>query len=251
MSKRKPLYFSNEVILYPLFFVMLLWIAFWIEVRFGFSFKRYGIFPERIEGLRGVLLGPFIHGDLKHLFNNSIPMFVLSSTLFYFYRSVRWKVMLFGLLFTGILTWFLGRPALHIGASGVVYMLAAFLFFKGIFSRQFQLTALSLIVVFLYGGMLWYLFPIDPKISWEGHLSGFIVGIVLALVFRKNPVENKKYEWEREDFNPEDDPFLRQFDADGNFVEIEREVEVETDEQTPTKISIQYTYRDKSKDELE
>ena len=248
MNQRKPLYYSNDVILYPLFFVLLLWVAFWIEIRFDFSFKRYGIFPQRLEGLRGIFFGPFIHGDLKHLFNNSIPMFVLSSTLFYFYRSVRWRVMLFGLICTGVLTWIMGRPALHIGASGVVYMLAAFLFFKGIFSRQFQLTALSLIVVFLYGGMLWYLFPIDPKISWEGHLSGFIVGIALALIFRKNPVENKKYDWEREDFNPEEDAFLRQFDADGNFIEIQPEAEVEVESNEKRNISIHYTYRDNKED---
>src|SRR5690606_571298 len=170
--------FSNSVILYPLLFVMVLWVVFWIESVFGHNFNSYGIYPRKLGGLRGVIFSPFIHGSLKHLFNNSVPLFVLCSALFYFYREIRWKVLFMGLLLTGVATWCIGRASFHIGASGVVYMLVAFLFFKGIFSKQFQLTALALIVVFLYGGMLWYVFPVNPEISWEGHLSGFFVGIV-------------------------------------------------------------------------
>jgi len=127
-------------------------------------------------------------------------------------------------------------------------MLAAFLFFKGIFSKQYQLTALSFMVVFLYGGLVWYLFPIDPKISWEGHLSGFLVGIGLALLFRKNPIENKKYVWEQEDFDPEQDDFIRHFDDDGNFIEklpeedLPEEAQLDSSEsQAPVRII--YTFK--------
>lgn len=218
MSNKNPLHFSPEVIGYPLLFVMSLWVVFWIESRFGINFNKFGIYPRTSQGLVGILFGPFIHGGLQHIFNNSAPLFVLSTALFYFYRSIRWKVLFFGLILTGIATWIIGRPSLHIGASGVVYMLVAFLFFKGIFSKQFQLTALALVVVFLYGGLLWFLFPIDPKISWEGHLSGFFVGLLFAFLFKGVPLENKKYEWEKEDFEPENDPFLKQFDEDGNFI---------------------------------
>ena len=122
----------------------------------------------------------------------------------------------------------------------------AFLFFKGIFSKQYQLTALAFVVVFLYGSLLWYLFPIDPKISWEGHLSGFAVGFVFALLFRSNPIAKRKYAWEEEDFDPDADPFLRHFDEEGNFIEQLPEEEEEI-EKTPRKIVIRYTYR-KSKD---
>ncbi len=219
MKQKKALYYSPEVILYPLLFVMLVWIALWLELRFQFKFLRWGIYPLKLEGLPGIILGPFIHGDLRHLFNNSVPLFALSAALFYFYRDIRWKVLLWGALATGVLTWFIGRPAMHIGASGVVYMLAAFLFFKGILSKRLQLIAISLIVVFLYGGLLWYLFPIDPKISWEGHVSGFIVGIGLAFILKQNLVQNKKYAWEQEDYDPEKDEFLKHFDEDGNFIE--------------------------------
>ena len=162
MSRNKGLYFSLDVITYPLIIVFAFWLVFWAEVRFGWNFKYLGIYPQKVEGLRGVIFGPFIHGSLKHLFNNSAPMIVLTTVLFYFYRDMRWKVLIIGTLMTGILTWFIGRPALHIGASGIVYMLAAFLFFKGIFSKRFQLTALSLVVVFLYGGLLWYVFSNRP-----------------------------------------------------------------------------------------
>jgi len=225
MSDKNRLQFSIDVVGYPLLMVMVLWIVFWIESRFGLNFNRFGIYPQKTEGLMGIVFGPFIHGSLKHIFNNSIPLFVLSMALFYFYRNIRWKVLLFGLLLTGLATWIIGRPSWHIGASGVVYMLVSFLFFKGIWSKQYQLTALSLVVVFLYGGLLWYVFPVDPKISWEGHLSGFFVGLIFAVIFRGVPLENKKYEWEREDFDPVNDPFIKQFDEDGNFVGQPKEIE--------------------------
>lgn len=248
MATSKNLQFSNDVILYPLLFVFIMWMVFWIESRFHLNFNYLGINPKSWIGLRGIVFGPFIHSNLQHIFNNSIPLFVLTASLFYFYRNIRWRVLILGALITGILTWVMGRPANHIGASGVVYMLAAFLFFKGIFSKQYQLTALSFMVVFLYGSLVWYLFPIDPKISWEGHLSGFLVGIGFALLFRKNPIENKKYIWEREDFDPEQDEFLRHFDEDGNFIEKLPEDELEevtTSEENDTQKAVQiiYTYK--------
>lgn len=256
MSNPNQLKFTPEVLGYPLLFVMVLWIVFWVESRFGLNFNSYGIYPRELKGLRGILFSPFIHGSLKHLFNNSIPLFVLSSALFYFYRNIRWKVLLFGLLLTGIATWLIGRSSLHIGASGEVYMLAAFLFFKGIFSKQFQLTALSLAVVFLYGGMLWYVFPVNPEISWEGHLSGFFVGLLFAFYFKSNPIQSKKYDWERDDYNPDNDPFLKQFDEKGNFVELpkplpEESSTEETVAQKPRLIKIIYSYKKNSDEKTE
>ena len=244
MSKKNLI--SADVVIYPLLFVVLLWIVFWMESRFSINFNRFGIYPLKPSGLVGIITGPFIHGSLKHLFNNSAPLFVLSTALFYFYREIRWKVIIYGLLLTGILTWLIGRPSLHIGASGVVYMLVAFLFFKGIFSKQYQLTALALVVVFLYGGLWWYVFPIDPAISWEGHLSGFIVGLLFAFVFKTIPLENKKYEWEKESYDPESDPFLRQFDEEGNFVGTPKEnvPEVIDTSQGDSEIKVVYTFKE-------
>ncbi len=247
MKRRNGLYFSNEVIGYPLLFVLLIWLVYWFETRFSVNFNNFGIYPLEFSGLRGIFFGPVIHGSLEHLFNNSVPLFALSVALFYFYRNVRWQVLLLGLLLTGLFTWIIGRPANHIGASGVVYMLTAFLFFRGILSKNYQLTALSLVVVFLYGGLLWYLFPVDPKISWEGHLSGFFVGFLFAFIFKENTVEKVKYNWQHQDFNEADDPFISQFDEDGNFIEkppiiIEDPTEVENNSTIPNKANIKIIY---------
>lgn len=249
MKPKKALYYSPEIILYPLLLLVVIWVAFWLDINVKTRFATWGIYPLSAKGLRGILFAPFIHGSLKHLFNNSVPLFALTAALFYFYRSIRWKVLLWGALGTGLLTWIIARPAMHIGASGIVYMLVAFLFFKGIFSRRYQLIAISLIVVFLYGGLLWYLFPVDPKISWEGHLSGFVIGLVLAILLKQQAIQNVKYNWEREDFNPEEDEFLRHFDDDGNFIEKipEEEVDIISKEEEKENPSIIIKYIFKSK----
>ena len=204
--------FSPGVILYPIFFVLSIWIVFWIEIKFNFNFNDWGINPGNLSGLKGIFSSPFIHSSLKHLFHNTIPLFILSMALFYFYRNISWKILIYGVLLTGLLTWFIGRPANHIGASGIIYMLTGFLFFKGVFSRHYRLIALSLIVVFLYGGMIWYVFPNDPKISWEGHLSGLVVGFLLSLFYKNSLPEISKYEWEKADYKEEQDPFMQYFD---------------------------------------
>jgi len=227
LKQKEPFIFTPGVLGYPLAFVLLIWIVFWAEIRFGFDFTRFGVYPRRIEGLRGVIFSPFIHSDIKHLFHNTIPLFVLSLSLFYFYRKLSWKILFLGILLSGILTWIIGRPSYHIGASGVIYLLAGFLFFKGIFSKHYRLVALSLIVVFLYGGLLWYIAPIDPKISWEGHLSGLVSGLFFAIIFKQHIAVAPKYDWEQETFREEDDPFMRHFDENGNFVEHPEEEESE------------------------
>ena len=241
MTKKDNLYFSNDVLLFPLLFLLAIVVVFWIESRFNINLNYLGIYPRKIEGLRGILFSPFIHGDVKHLFNNAIPLLVLTSALFYFYRRIRWKVLIYGLLLTGLFTWLIGRSNIHIGASGVIYMLTAFLMFRGILSKHYQLTALSFSVIFLYGGFIWYVFPTDPKISWEGHLSGFIVGIIFALIFNKQTLPVKKYVWQNEDYNPDDDPFMKNFDEDGNFIETVSETEIVESQKEPS--SINYIFK--------
>lgn len=241
MTKKDNLYFSNDVLLFPLLFLLAIVVVFWIESRFNINLNHLGIYPRKIEGLRGILFSPFIHGDVKHLFNNAIPLLVLTSALFYFYRRIRWKVLIYGLLLTGLFTWIIGRSNIHIGASGVIYMLTAFLMFRGILSKHYQLTALSFSVIFLYGGFIWYVFPTDPKISWEGHLSGFIVGIIFALIFNKQTLPVIKYVWQNEDYNPDDDPFMKNFDEDGNFIETVSETEIVEPQKEPS--SINYIFK--------
>ena len=211
--------YHTGIIGYPILFVILIWLIFWIEFRFNVDLKSFGIQPRKIEGIYGIMLSPFLHLSLEHLINNSIPLFLLSSAIFFFYRTISWKIIFLGIFLSGLLTWIIGRDSTHIGASGLIYVLISFIFFKGIISKNFNLMALSLIVVFIYGGTIWYIFPIKENISWEGHLSGFIVGIILAVLFKKNIPINKVYKWENENYDTTDDPFLKQFDSDGNFIE--------------------------------
>jgi membrane associated rhomboid family serine protease len=214
--------FSTSVVLVPFLAVLLLWLLFWIEVRFHFDFSAFGIYPRTISGLLGVLFSPFIHGNLEHLYNNSIPLFILIAALFYFYQQHAIKILGLGILFSGLLTWIIARNAFHIGASGLIYVLVSFIFFKGIFTKYYRLVALSLLVVLLYGSMVWYVFPnplIEKNISWEGHLAGLLTGFVFAIRFEV-PAYKKlaKYDWEMPDYNPTNDKFMQRFDAQGNFV---------------------------------
>lgn len=210
--------FHNGVLIVPLFFTFVLWAVYWFELRFGFDFTSAGILPRTFSGLKGVIFSPFIHGSVTHLYNNTLPLFILLAALLYFYASISAKVLFYGGLLSGLLTWSFAREAYHIGASGLIYVLVSFIFFKGIVTRYYRLIALSLIVVFLYGSLLWYVFPIDDTISWEGHLSGFLTGLLLAILCRQKFPKPEKYRWEEPAFNEEDDSFLRHFDADGNFI---------------------------------
>ncbi|WP_250432970.1 rhomboid family intramembrane serine protease [Hanstruepera flava] len=219
MENQEHFKFSNGVIVYPLVFVMLIWLVFWFEIRFRFDFTNFGVYPMRLNGLKGVVFSPFIHSSIQHLYHNTIPLFVLSASLFYFYRSIAWKVLLYGILLSGLLTWLIGRPAYHIGASGLIYVLVSFLFFKGILAKHYRLIALSLLVVFLYGSMVWYVLPIKEGMSWEGHLSGLVVGLFFALIYRNNIPKPVKYKWEEPDYDEESDEFLKHFDENGNFIE--------------------------------
>jgi len=241
MNSSDPFKFSTRVIVYPLSFVLLIWFVYWFELRFGFRFNDMGIYPRTFSGLRGILFSPFIHGSLEHLYHNSTPLLILSAALFYFYRALAWRVLVLGLLFSGLLTWLIGSPAFHIGASGLIYVLMSFMLFKGILSKNHHLTALSLLVVFLYGSMLWYVFPVKENMSWEGHLSGLLVGLVFAFVFRTAIAKPVRYIWEDDQYNEQDDPFLKQFDAEGNFIESPKE-EMHTTDST---VDVQYSFKNK------
>ncbi|NAY92914.1 rhomboid family intramembrane serine protease [Muricauda sp. JGD-17] len=242
MSTNDYFKFSNGVVLAPLVAVLAIWTVFWVELQLGINLNDMGIYPRRISGLQGVLFSPFIHSSVEHLYNNTIPLAVLTSFLFYFYRIAALRIVLWGVFLSGLLTWFIGRPSFHIGASGLIYVLASFIFFKGIFTKHYRLVALSLIVVFIYGSMIWYIFPVKDGISWEGHLSGFITGFLLAVMTKVSIPSEKKYTWEREDYNEKDDPFLRHFDEHGNFIEENLDRANEED------VTIRYHYKKKDKE---
>ena len=214
-----PFQYTKSVILLPILFVLVLWLVFWYELKFNHSLSHFGIYPREVFGLKGIFFSPFLHGDLEHLANNSVALLVLLPLLRYFYKEQTFVVLLLGVLFSGLGTWLLGRPSYHIGASGLIYALVSFIFFKGIFTKYYRLVALSFMIVILYGGSVWYMFPnVKEGISWEGHFAGFFVGLALALVLKTPQFGNSIfYEWQKPDFNPELDPFMKNFDEKGAF----------------------------------
>lgn len=199
---RKKLLLSMII---PGTFVFLMWLVKIIEVLFDIDLSQYGIYPLTAKGLEGIVFSPFIHANFNHLFSNTIPLFFLSVALFYFYSEVALKVFIWTFFITGFLVWVAGREAYHIGASGLVYGLASFLFFSGIIRRYFRLIALSLLIVFLYGSMVWGLFPgIYKDVSWESHMLGFFSGVVLAVIYRKQGPQVPVYEWLEEEEEEEE-----------------------------------------------
>ena len=194
---RKKLLLS---IIIPGMFISLMWLVKIIEVLFEIDLSGFGLYPLTARGLTGIIFSPFIHADFHHLFNNTLPLFFLSVALFYFYSEVALRVFIMTYFLTGFLVWIAGRDAWHIGASGLVYGMASFLFFSGIIRKYFRLIALSLLIVFLYGSMVWGIFPgIYKNVSWESHMLGFFSGVVLSIWFRKEGPQRPVYEWMEED----------------------------------------------------
>lgn len=153
-----------------------------------------GVRPRNVFGLVGVVTGPLIHGDLLHLFSNSFPLLLLSGFILFMHRKVALNVFTLVYVLSGLFTWFVGRSAYHIGASGVVYGLAGYLLFNGLVRRDRGGLAISLAILFLYGGLFHGLFPGEERISWEGHLGGFIAGLVASIAF----TEDRKKEGEEQ-----------------------------------------------------
>ncbi len=179
-------------------FVMILWLVKVFEVEFTLEFSGWGIFPLTAKGMRGILCAPLIHANFEHLIANSLPIFILTFSLFFFYRKSAYAIFILIYFLSGTFVWLAGREVWHIGASGIIYGLAAFLFMSGIISFNIRLLTISMVVALLYGGLFWGIFPIKPGISWESHLWGGISGIGLALLFRRSAPSNPPDEEDQE-----------------------------------------------------
>lgn len=203
MDKLEKHQLLNSII-YPFIFVFAIVVVFFIEVIFELNISNYGIYPRNFSGLKGILFAPFLHGDVSHLINNAIPLLILGTTLFYFYKEIALKVFLWIFLMGGFWTWISAREAIHIGASGIIYGLFSFLLISGFIRRNIQLIAISFFVVFIYGSMIWGIFPIKKHISFESHFWGFVAGLILAIYYRKQGPQKKVHHWEDEDDEDED-----------------------------------------------
>jgi membrane associated rhomboid family serine protease len=193
----KRIFFHSLVL--PTAFVLLFWMVEIVEVSTSLSFVKLGVYPLHWKGLPGILFSPFIHSSFNHLISNSIPFFILMVMLIYYYRRISYQIFFLLYFLSGLLVWFAGREAWHIGASGVVYAMASFHFVSGVIRNDVRLLTFSVVVVFLYGGLIWGIFPIDPKISWEGHLWGAVSGVALAFYYRKYIIRRDKFDWEEDE----------------------------------------------------
>lgn len=166
---------------FPIAFVILLWLIHILQFAFHLHWISFGVYPLKLKGLVGIISMPLVHGSFVHLMSNTFPLLTLLVLLKYFYRTEFWGILLFIWISTGLWLWIFGRSSWHIGASGVVFGLFGYILFSGIFSRKKELIAISLLVWFLYAGSLWYIFPGKEQISWEGHLLGFLSGMILSV----------------------------------------------------------------------
>ncbi|MBW6483409.1 MAG: rhomboid family intramembrane serine protease [Vicingaceae bacterium] len=219
MDKTEKHQFLNSL-LYPFLFVFTIAFIFFIEVIFEVNFSNYGIYPRKLTGLKGVIFAPFLHGDASHLINNAIPLLILGTTLFYFYKEIALKVFLWIFLMGGFWTWVSAREAMHIGASGVIYGLFSFLLISGFIRRNIQLIAISFFVVFIYGSMIWGIFPIKKHISFESHFWGFVAGLILSIYYRKQGPQKKVHHWEEDDEDEDEDDSNIHPNIDKNPIEI-------------------------------
>ena len=179
--------------------LIIIWSVKIFEIVFDFDFTEYGVLPRKFNGLIGILFSPLIHSDVNHLLSNSLPVIILCLLIFNFYSQIAKKIFIYLYLISGLWLWCIGRESFHIGASGLIYAMASFLFFSGILRKNSQLSAVALLVIFIYGGLFWGLFPIHKSVSWEGHLTGFIAGILVSFICRKEGPKRKKYNWEIEE----------------------------------------------------
>lgn len=181
-----------------LIFVLILSLVKYFEIKTGTELAGYGLVPRNVDSLFHLLTFPLIHDDAAHLYSNILPLFILMAMLFFFYREVAWRVFILTWILHAVWLWIGGRPAFHIGASGIVYGLSSFLFFSGVWRRERRMMAVSLTVVFLYGGMVWGLFPFFIGTSWEAHLFGALAGLVLSWAYRHAGPQRTSYAWETE-----------------------------------------------------
>lgn len=179
----------KKSIYYPIGVCLVLWFVKAFEWLLDIDLGSLGILPRTLKGTGGILFGGFIHGDVFHLMSNTIPLVLLGGAIVYFFHQKSFHIITFLYLLTGFFVWIFARPAYHIGASGLVYGMLSFLFFSGLLRRDRQTLAISFAVFVLYGGSMFSgLVPGDPRISWESHLIGFILGLLTAIYLRKTPI---------------------------------------------------------------
>lgn len=186
-QKKNVSYLSrlSESAVVPFRFSLLMVLFFLVQVIFHIDLGFLGIMPHLYSGLIGIVFAPLIHGSSMHLYANIFPVIILGSSLYFFYDRVADQVFFYCYFLTNSIVWLFGRPYYHIGASGLVYGLAMFLIALGFFRGSLKTIGISMVIVFFYGGIVYGILPTDKNISWESHLSGAVVGMMLAFFSSK------------------------------------------------------------------
>lgn len=181
-----------------LLLVGLMWLVFITNIVINYDLNQWGIYPEQAKGLWGILFSPLLHGSWAHLLSNSVPTLILTFLLVQFYREITLSVLSISWVMVGVLVWITGISGVHIGMSGVVYALASFLFFSGLIRKYKPLVGISFFVAFMYGSLIWGVLPVKEGVSWQSHLWGGVIGLVLAVYYRKKGPREPKYQYEIE-----------------------------------------------------
>jgi len=165
----------------------------------GLPLQRYGVIPRTWAGLPGILSAPLLHGDFNHLLSNALPLLVVGTAMLHLYPDAS-RIVLPAVYFgPGVAVWLFGRDSVHLGASGLVYGLVSYVFAAGLLRRDRRAIAASLLVAFMYGTLVWGVFPIRIGVSWETHLAATTIGVTLALLLRRRDIPpRKRYSWEDE-----------------------------------------------------
>lgn len=202
----------------PILLIAVMWAVKIIEIHFRLDFSDDGINPRSLKGLLGILTAIFIHADWEHLIANTIPLLITFSITIFFFREFVVSLFFQLWIYTNLWVWAFGMSGTsHIGASGLVYGFVSFLLFSGIIRKNSRLMAISLLMIFLYGGLFWGIFPNffpGRNISWESHLFGAIIGLILAWFYRKNGLQKEQYHWDEDD--DEDNPYWKITDESSN-----------------------------------
>ena len=236
MQQNSPFELTLKNAVIPAFIIVgLMWLIYIVDYILPINLYEWGVQAQTWKGLRGVFFMPLIHApeNIKHIFNNSLPTFLLLTALFYSYKEVAWKVFVSAWVLTGVFVWIfaISSSGYHIGMSGIIYALAGFLFTSGVIRKFLPLQAISMFVAFMYGGMIWGIFPMEEKISWEGHLMGLITGIILAFYYKKLGPTSPKYRYEIEKEMGIEPPDLEGMYYENLRIEKEKEEQLEREKQ--------------------
>lgn len=196
-------------------FVALLWLV--PLLGWGLDLQQFGVRPRQWIGLPGILFAPLLHAGLGHLVANTVPLLVLGIAMLHLYPTASFRVLPAIYLGPGIAVWLFARDGNHVGASGLIYGLVAYVFVAGLIRRDRRAIGASLLVAFLYGTMVWGVLPLETGVSWETHLAAALIGIAMAFMMRNTDLAPRaQYSWEREPDAPGEADAPDEADATGN-----------------------------------